>query len=77
VHGKVVDWVEHKFEEGLLNIQVRFADKTELCWRIATHMTIEESDLADWTYGDFKQLRVFECFGSYENRRKVEDLQDL
>jgi hypothetical protein len=59
VHGKVVDWVEHKFEEGLLYIHVRFADKTELCWRIVTRMTIEESDLADWTSGDFKQLRVF------------------
>ena len=57
--GKVVDWVEHKFEEGLLYIQVRFTDKTELCWRITTSMTIEEGDLADWTSGDFRQLRVF------------------
>jgi hypothetical protein len=34
LHGKVVDWVEHKFEEGLLYIHVRFVDKTELCWRL-------------------------------------------
>ena len=59
LRGKVVEWVEHKFEEGLLYIHVRFADKTELCWRIATRITIEESDLSDWNYGDFKQLRVF------------------
>jgi hypothetical protein len=59
VHGKVVDWVEHRFEEGLLYIQVRFVDKTELCWRIATRMTIEEGDLSDWKSGDFEQLRVF------------------
>jgi hypothetical protein len=59
VQGKVVRWVEHSFEEGLLYIHVRFTDKTELSWRIATRMTIEESDLADWTSGDFKQLRVF------------------
>ena len=59
VQGKVVHWVEHGFEEGLLYIHVRFTDKTELCWRISTRMTIEESDLADWTSGDFKQLRVF------------------
>ena len=59
VQGKVVHWVEHSFEEGLLYINVRFTDKTELCWRIATRMTIEESDLADWTSGDFQQLRVF------------------
>ena len=59
VHGKVVDWVEHRFEEGLLYIHVRFVDKTELCWRIATRMTIEEGDLSDWKSGDFNQLRVF------------------
>ncbi len=59
LQGKVVDWVEHKFEEGLLYIHVRFVDKTELCWRIVTRMTIEEGDLSDWKSGDFKQLRVF------------------
>ncbi len=59
LQGKVVEWVEHRFEEGVLYIQVRFTDRTELSWRIATRMTIEEADLADWTSGDFKQLRVF------------------
>jgi len=59
LRGKVVDWVEHSFEEGLLYLHVRFTDKTELCWRVATRMTIEEGDLSDWKSGDFKQLRVF------------------
>jgi hypothetical protein len=59
LRGKVVEWVEHKFEEGLLYIHVRFVDKTELCWRIATRMTIEEGDLSDWKSSDFKQIRVF------------------
>lgn len=59
LQGKVVEWVEHRFEESVLYIHVRFKDKTELCWRISTRMTIEEADLADWTTGDFKQLRVF------------------
>ena len=59
VRGKVVDWVEHEFEEGLLYIHVRFADKTELCWRIAIRMTIEDVDLRDWKSGNFEQLRVF------------------
>ena len=59
LRGKVVEWVEHKFEEGLLYIHVRFVDKTELCWRIATRITIEEGDLSDWKSGDFNQLRVF------------------
>jgi hypothetical protein len=59
LQGKTVQWVEHKFEEGLLYIHVRFTDQTELSWRIATRMIIEEADLADWTSGDFKQLRTF------------------
>jgi len=59
LQGKVVERVGHKFEEGVLYIQVRFMDRTELSWRITTRMTIEEADLADWTSGDFKQLRVF------------------
>ena len=59
LRGKVVEWVEHKFEEGLLYIHVRFVDKTELCWRIATSMAIEEGDLSDLKSGDFKQIRVF------------------
>ncbi len=59
LQGKVVEWVEHKFEEGVLYIHVRFTDKTELSWRILSRMMIEEADLGDWTSGDFKQLRVF------------------
>jgi hypothetical protein len=59
LRGKVVDWVEHKFEEGLLYLHVRFTDETELCWRIATRMTIEEGDLSNWKSGDFVQLCVF------------------
>jgi hypothetical protein len=59
LHGKVVDWVEHRFEEGFLYLHVRFTDKTELCWRISTRMTIEEADLSNWKSGDFDQLCVF------------------
>ena len=59
LQGKVVEWVEHRFEEGVLYIHVRFTDKTEVSWRVSTRMTIEEADFADWTSGDFKQLRVF------------------
>jgi hypothetical protein len=32
VHGKIVDWAEHVFEEGMMYVRVRFTDKTELCW---------------------------------------------
>jgi hypothetical protein len=59
VHGKVVDWVDHAFEEDVLYLQVRFTDKTELCWRIGTSIVIEEADLSDWKTGNFEPLAVF------------------
>jgi hypothetical protein len=59
VQGKVVDWAEHIFEEGVLYIRVRFTDKTELCWTIRTASVIQEADLSDWKTGDEEQLKVF------------------
>jgi len=59
IKGKVVDFADHAFEEGLLYIRVRFADKTELCWRISSSIFIEEADLSDWKTGDFCQICVF------------------
>jgi hypothetical protein len=59
IHGKVVDWTDHAFEEGILYIRVRFTDKTELSWRIVTSTVIEEADLSDWKTGNFRQLKVF------------------
>jgi hypothetical protein len=59
VHGKVVDWAEHIFEEGMLYLRVRFEDETELCWSLQTAHVIVEADLGDWRTGDFKQLAVY------------------
>src|SRR6266446_7767369 len=52
VHGKVVDWAEHTFEEGgLLFIRVRFTDKTELCWRVNTAIVAERRvDRLGWPW---------------------------
>jgi hypothetical protein len=59
VRGKIVDQVEHEFEEGILFLHVRFTDNTELCWRITTGVTIEKADLADWKTGNLKRLKIF------------------
>jgi hypothetical protein len=59
LRGKVVDWVEHTFEDGRLYLNVRFTDHTELCWQITTSLMIEQGDLSDWKSGNFKQLGVF------------------
>ena len=59
VSGKIVDWADQKFEEGILYIWIRFIDTTELCWRVTTSILLEEVDLSDWKGGNFRQLRVF------------------
>jgi hypothetical protein len=59
VKGKIVEWAEHVFEEGMLYVRVRFTDQTELCWVLQTAHVILEADLGDWKSGDFKQLAVF------------------
>jgi hypothetical protein len=58
-HGKVVDWVEHKFEEGILFIDVQFVDQTALSWSIDSAIVIKEANLADWKTGDLKLLKRF------------------
>ena len=59
LRGKIVDWAEHIFEEGMLYVRVRFTDQTELCWVLDTAHVIVEADLSDWKTGDSKQLAVF------------------
>ncbi len=59
VHGKIVDWAEHAFEEGMMYVRVRFTDKTELCWTLQTAHVLRESDLSYWKTGDCKQLKVY------------------
>ena len=59
VRGKIVDWAEHVFEEGMLYVRVRFTDKTEMCWVFQTAHVILEADLGDWKTGNFKQLALF------------------
>jgi hypothetical protein len=59
LHGKIVDWAEHVFEEGMLYVRVRFTDMTELCWVLETAHVILEADLSDWKTGDSKQLAVY------------------
>jgi hypothetical protein len=59
VHGKIVDWAEHVFEQGMMYVRVRFTDKTELCWTLQTAHVLRESDLSDWKMGDCKQLKVY------------------
>jgi hypothetical protein len=59
VRGKIVDWAEHAFEEGMLYVRIRFSDQTELCWVLQTSHVILEADLTDWSSGDGEQLAIY------------------
>ena len=45
VHGKIVDWAEHVFEEGMMYVRVRFTDQTELCWTLQSAHVLRESEV--------------------------------
>jgi len=34
-------------------------DKTEVCWRLAAHLTIKGADLSDWKRDEFDHARRF------------------
>ena len=59
VKGKVVDWIEHKFEEGRLYIHVRFQDRTEVTFTVGSRLQFVEADLSDISTGDFKPIREY------------------
>jgi hypothetical protein len=59
IRGKVVDWVEHKFDEGTLYIHVRFRDRTELTYTLGCRLVIEEAVLGDLAMGNYRTIREY------------------
>jgi hypothetical protein len=59
VRGKVVDWVEHKFEEGTLYIHIRFRDRTELTFTLGCRLVMEEGVLGDLSTGNYRTIREY------------------
>lgn len=59
VHGKVVDFVETKFEEGLLYLHIRFVDKTEMSFALGSQVSIRHADLSDISTGNYKTIKEY------------------
>ena len=59
VRGKIVAWIEHKFDEDLLYIHVRFLDQTEVAFTLGSRLEIIEADLTDWKTGDGVVKRTY------------------
>ena len=59
VHGKVVDFITHTIDDGMLYFTVRFNDQTSFCLRYACDMFVIGADLSDWQSGDCHILREY------------------
>ena len=62
VGGKVVDFIEHQFEEGLLYIHVRFTDKTEVSFTLGSRLHIKKADLSDISTGNYKLIKQYVAY---------------
>jgi len=54
IHGKIVDWVNHSFEEGSLFVSIRFTDKTDFSLQFSPTILTDSIDLSDISTGNFK-----------------------
>jgi hypothetical protein len=59
VHGKVVDFISHSIEDGMLYISVRFKDKTDFSLRYACDMFVVGADFCDIKTGNLEMIREY------------------
>ena len=59
VRNKVVDYISHSIDDGILCMTVCFKDKTLFSFRFACDMFIVGADLSDWKTGDSEMVREY------------------
>jgi hypothetical protein len=59
VRGKVVDYISHSIDDGILCMNVCFKDKTLFSFRFACDMFIVGADLSDWKMGNYDIIREY------------------
>jgi hypothetical protein len=59
VHGKVVDFITHTIDHGMLYFTVHFMDQTSFCVRYGCDMFAVGVELSDWQSGDFHIIREY------------------
>ena len=59
VRGKVVDYISHSIDDGVLCINVCFKDKTLFSFRFACDIFIVGADLSDWKTGNYDIIREY------------------
>jgi hypothetical protein len=59
IHGKIVDWVDHSFEEGSLFVSIRFTDKTYFSLQFSPTILTDSIDLSDISSGNLRLIREY------------------
>jgi len=59
VRGKIVDYISHSIDDGVLCMNVCFKDKTLFSFRFACDMFIVGVDLSDWKTGNYDIIREY------------------
>ena len=59
VHGKVVDWIYHNFEQDTLYVGIRFKDKTYFSLSFSPQIVTEGIEFSDMTSGDDEIIRSY------------------
>jgi hypothetical protein len=59
VQGKIVDYISHSIDDGMLCVTVCFKDKTLFSLRFACDMSIVAADISDWKTGDYEMIREY------------------
>jgi hypothetical protein len=59
VRGKVVDYISHSIDDGVLCMNVCFKDKTLFSYRFACDLFIVGADLSDWRTGNYDIIREY------------------
>jgi len=59
IHGKIVDWVTHSFNDGSLYVSIRFIDKTDFSLQFSPTILTDSIDLSDMSTGNFKMIREY------------------
>jgi hypothetical protein len=62
VHGKTLDFIEHKFDEGNLYLHIRFRDQTEVSFVLGAKLVLKEADLSDISTGDYKLIQEYKAY---------------
>jgi len=59
IHGRIVDYVSHSIEDGVLFVNIVFKDKTNFSLRFASEIFIVGADFGDTRTGDLDIVREY------------------